>query len=108
LTDEALIESLQTTRNLRRSLDARAGIVDFSCVTQFPVSANLLNEAAGQEPAMGTIPRIIVAPTMVAFGIARMFQIAGEPKTSGLEVVRAMREAYAALGVESPHFEPLA
>ena len=52
-------------------------------------------------------PRIVVAPSTVGFGLARMFQIVGERKRPLLQVVRTMEEALAALGIESPHFEPL-
>lgn len=54
-----------------------------------------------------TRPRIIVAPTTIGFGLARMFQILGESTRPLLTVVRTVDEALAALGVQSPHFEPL-
>jgi hypothetical protein len=37
----------------------------------------------------------------------RMFQIVGESSRPLLHVVRTVDEALTALGVESPHFEPL-
>ena len=55
----------------------------------------------------GTFRRILVTPTTTGFGLGRMFQLAGEPKTSEMEVVRTMNEALAALGVQLSHFEPL-
>jgi hypothetical protein len=52
-------------------------------------------------------PRIIVAPTEVGFGLARMFQIQGEVTRPLLEVMRTLDEALVRLGIPSPHFEPL-
>jgi hypothetical protein len=50
---------------------------------------------------------VIVAPQTHAFGLFRMFQLEGEHNRPLLQVVRTMDEAYAALGVRAPHFEPL-
>jgi hypothetical protein len=49
----------------------------------------------------------IVAPTDFGFGLARKFQMEGEHTRPLLEVVHTMDEALAALGIRSPHFEPL-
>jgi len=65
---------------------------------------------ANEEPAVtdpAKRPRIVIAPTAVGFGLSRMFQIVGESKRPLLEVVRTMDEALAALGIQSPQFEPL-
>jgi hypothetical protein len=86
-----------------------AVIVDFSSVTEFAVPTEFLHRVAGQVlivDATGS-PVAIVAPAPVGFGLARMFEIVGEPRRSLLHVVRTMDEAFAALGVQSPHFEPL-
>jgi hypothetical protein len=81
-------------------------IVDFSSVTEFAVSSEFVRRVAGQAlivDATGT-PVAIVAPVPAGFGLGRMFQIVGEPKRPLLHVVRTMDEAFAALGVQSPHF----
>jgi hypothetical protein len=54
-----------------------------------------------------TRPRVIVVPQTHAFGLARMFQIIGEPKRPLLKVVHTLDEAFATLGLQSPHFEPM-
>jgi hypothetical protein len=56
---------------------------------------------------MIALPRIAVAPAISNFGLARMFQIVGEEKRLGLQVVHTIEEAFEILGVQSPHFEPL-
>jgi hypothetical protein len=106
-TGEVVQEARRAARKHSIATGASAGIMDFSSVTEFPISSSLVGEFAKQEPAFGNIPRILVAPSTVAFGLGRLFQLAGEPKTSGMEVVRTLDEAFAALGVQSPHFEPL-
>jgi hypothetical protein len=109
LTDESLTEGYQEIRKYSTASDARAGIVDFSSVTEFAASSGLVRELARLDPALpdaGHRPRCIVAPVTHIFGIARMFQIVGESKRPSLKVVRSIDEAFAVLGVHAPHFEP--
>jgi hypothetical protein len=110
LTDESLAEFLRAIREYSTATDASTGIGDFSSVNEFAVSSEFIRHVARQEPAMPDAtkrPRIIIFSAAVGFGIGRMFQIVGEPKNRLLEVVHSMDEALAALGVQSPHFEPL-
>lgn len=110
LTDEVLAETLQAIRRHSTATDARAGIFDFSFVSEVALSTAYLRQVAKEEPPMADAarrPRVIVAPTAVAFGLSRMFQMLGESTRPLLEVVRTMDEALAALGVQSAQFEPL-
>ena len=58
-------------------------------------------------PDPASRPRVIVAPTNLEFGLARMFQIQGESARPLLSVVHTLDEALAALGIRFAHFEPL-
>jgi len=110
LTDESTLEFYAAAWKHAAATSARAGIVDVSAVTEFAVSSEILRQLAGQKPPLSNTmerPRVIVAPQTVAFGLFRMFQISGEHTRPLLRVVRTMDEAFAALGVQSPHFEPL-
>lgn len=110
LTDESLLEIYTGIAKYSVATDARAGIFDFSLVAEFAVTADTIRNLARQEPAMPDAvhrPRVLVAPATHVFGIARMFQIVGEHQRPTLSVVRSLDEAFAALGVPSPHFEPL-
>jgi len=110
LTDNSIAEFYRVIRQYWTAADASMGIVDFSSVTEFALSSNLIGRLAKQEPCMpdaATRPRVIVAPKTHVFGLARMFQIMGETSRPLLTVVHTMREALEALGVQSPHFEPL-
>ena len=109
LTDESLAEAHQAARKHWAATDARAGIADYSSVTEFALSAGFVRTLARQQPAMPDAtksPLFIVMPTTVGYGLARMYQIVGECVPL-VNVVHTMDEALAALGVKSPHFEPL-
>jgi hypothetical protein len=88
---------------------ARAGITDCSSVTSVQLSADFIRGIATRQSDTdsATYPRVIVASSTSGFGLGRMYQLAAEMKNPKLTVVRTMDEAFAALGVQSPHFEPL-
>jgi len=109
-TDEAAVEFYEAAWKHATATDADAGIVDFSSVSEFAVSSELLRQLARRKSALPNAnrrPRVIVAPQTHAFGLFRMFQIVGEDTRPLLQVVRTMDEAFAALGIHSPHFDPL-
>jgi hypothetical protein len=109
LRDESVAESCRAIRKYWATTGARMGIVNFSPVTEFALSGNLMTQLAQQEPCMpdGTsCPRVIVAPETRVFGLARMFQILAENTRPTLSVVHTLDEAFEELGVQSPHFEP--
>jgi hypothetical protein len=111
LTDESIEDFYRVIRQHWTAADARMGIVDFSTVTDFALSSNLLRQLAKQEPCVPDPtgrPRVIVAPQTHVFGLARMFQIMGETTRPLLHVVHTLDEAFAKLGVQSPRFELLA
>ncbi|HKM47333.1 MAG TPA: hypothetical protein VJX69_07080 [Terriglobales bacterium] len=91
--------------------DARAGIYDFSPVTEFALSPEMIVDLANREPAMPDPtrrPRLIVAPPMLGFGLSRLIEFTTVDRNPLLKIVLSRDEALAALGVQSPHFEPLA
>lgn len=109
LTDESLTEVYWAIRKYMTATDARAGIWDFSSVTEFAVPAEFIRYIASLVPASPDMarPRFIVVKETFAFGLARMFEIVGEPRNPLLKVVYTLHGALAALGVQSPQFEPL-
>jgi hypothetical protein len=86
-----------------------AVIVDFSSVTEFAVPTDFLRRVADQALIVDatSTPVALVNPAPVGFGLSRMFEIVGQPRRSRLHVVRSMDEAFTALGLQSPTFEPL-
>jgi hypothetical protein len=110
LTDELLAGFHEAAWKCAAAIDPQSAIVDLSSVTEFSVSGESVRQLARQRtplPNSTRMPRVIVAPQTHAFGLFRMFQIAGERTRPLLSVVHTMDEAYAALGVKSPNFEPL-
>jgi len=110
LSDEAVAEFCRAMRKYWIAADARMGIVDFSAITAFALSSELIRQRAQQEPRMpdpASRPRVIVAPTNLEFDLARMFQILGESARPLLSVVHTLDEALTALGIQFAHFEPL-
>lgn len=110
VTDELLARSYREAQEYATETDASVSIMDCSSVTEFDVSTDLIRQLADQKPVLADTqrPRFIIAPKTSVYGLARMFQIMGEHKRPLLSVVRTLDEALAALGLQSPHFEPLA
>jgi hypothetical protein len=109
VTDESILEYYDRVGKYVERTNPRAGIIDLSNVTSFDVSPETIRSMARSLPAMADVnlPRFIVAPTAHIFGIARMFQTLGEDSRAGLQVLRTLAEAYAALEVTDPQFEAL-
>jgi hypothetical protein len=110
LTNEAATELYKAIRTYSVATDASAGIWDLTAVTEFPVSTAHVRNLASQGAAMpqgDTRPRFWVVPNVAGYGLARMAGIMLDSTNPLLQVVRSMDEALAALGVKSPHFEPL-
>jgi len=110
ITDKLLGEVHKATRQYAIATDAHAGIADYSSVNQVEVSAAFIRQLALEEPAMlraSERGRIVVVKDDVGFGLARMFQMLGEPTRPLFLVVRSFDEALEALGVASPQFELL-
>jgi hypothetical protein len=110
LTDESAAEFYAAIRKYSTATDANAGIWDLSFVTEFALSSEFVHELARSEPAMPDAakrPRLIVVSDTVGLGVMRIFEIVREPRGPLLLVVHTLDEAFDALGVQSPQFEPL-
>jgi hypothetical protein len=109
LTDELLSEAYDTARKYAVATNASMGIWDTSSVTEFAVSSGFVRSLASRKPIIEDAKRlrIVVAPKIEAYGLFRMFQLAGESTRPQLTIVHTIDEALALLGVQSAHFEPL-
>jgi len=109
VTDDMLAKSYRAAQKYAAETDASVSIMDCSSVTKFEVSTQLVRQLAKEKPVLADARRhrFIIAPKASVFGMARMFQILGESKRPHLQIVHTLDEAFAALGVQSPHFEPL-
>ena len=109
LTDE-LIRKLDAEMR-KRLLQTNPGIhiIECSSVVKFSMSSESVRHLARREPAIPgkSCRRFFVMPSTEGFGIARMFQIAGEPHYDRMTILRSLNEVFSTLGVEPPKFEPL-
>lgn len=85
----------------------RLGVVDFSAVTAFEVTREKIVELAGSAPAIADpdSTRVLIAPSPVVYGMARMFEMESHRTRRSLHVVRTEQEAWGILGVAEPRFE---
>jgi hypothetical protein len=106
LTDEILMAFYAAAPGHFESRDVRAGILDLTDVTSLEVSTDAIREIAELAPVLADpVPRFVIAPGDLGFGLGRMLQLMSGRKRENLRVVRSAEEAYAALGVLKPHFE---
>jgi hypothetical protein len=109
VTDEGLKEFYRVVADYVARTAPHAGILDMSGVTSFEVSTQTIRDLAMSPPAMPdpSSPRFIVAASPQIFGMARMFELQGQKTRPNLHIVRIQEEAWAALGVHQPKFEPI-
>jgi hypothetical protein len=106
VTPEALKDFYQTASALVHAREFRAAIADFSDVASLGITLDMIRELAALPPVDPNIsrPRFIVAPGVLVFGLARLFQWFGKEKRPNLQVVRNLDQALALLGIAEPHF----
>lgn len=109
LTDDLVI---QTDAGMRRHLvdkTPQVHIVDCSSVSKFSVSGESIRSLARRQPALRgrSCRRFFVMPNTAAFGLARMFQLAGEPHYDSISIARSIDEVFTTLAIEPPRFELL-
>jgi hypothetical protein len=109
VTDEVLKVFFRAGAECAVRTQPQAGVVDLSEATSFDVSARVIGELAKSPPVLrrSDLLRVVIAPSPEAYGLMRMFEIAGEARRPEIHVVRTAREAWAILSVTSPRFEPL-
>jgi hypothetical protein len=110
LTDTLARALYWEVRKQSIATDASAGIYDLSAVTEFAVSPEFIRDLVSRDPAMPNAtrrPRCLVAPATLGIAMSRLCEIAVELTNPLLKIVLSLDEAFAALGVQSPHFEPL-
>jgi hypothetical protein len=108
LDDELLIYGTQTLVKFANQLHPAQVITDLSPAS-FKVSPETVRELASRHlPSLRGIVRVIVAASDLAFGMARMFEIAGAETCGKMHVVRTMQQAYDLLKIkDEPNFEKL-
>ena len=107
VTNDILLECYAAAARYTASHPPCRGLWNFSDVTAFEVSSDVVREMSGMSPIISPgYMRVIVASQDYLFGMMRMLQILSEKSRPELYVVRTLDEAYRLLLVESPEFAP--
>ncbi|HZD93385.1 MAG TPA: hypothetical protein VE133_03970 [Candidatus Sulfotelmatobacter sp.] len=109
LTDHELLEYYKAAARYAQKTDPAAAILDLTYAGPIEISSATVKALARSDPALPDPlrPRFIVAPADHLYAMARMYQMVGEATRPRLRVVRSISEAYAALGIQNPHFEAI-
>lgn len=75
-------------------------ITDFTQVTHFDISSDQIRLVAESKSPLEKARRVMVAPSDVAYGTSRMFQILAGRTRPNISVVRSLDDAYRALGID--------
>jgi hypothetical protein len=76
-------------------------ITDFTQVTHFDISSDQIRLVAESKSPLEKARRVMVAPSDVAYGTSRMFQMLSGKTRPNITVVRTLDEAYKALGIDT-------
>lgn len=97
LTDAELLAHLERLTDLfeRGVADSAWGhLADFTEVQGLnDVTASCVRQMAERNPWPRESTRVLVVPSDLKYGLGRMYQILGEPKTEGLVLARSAAEA---------------
>jgi hypothetical protein len=109
LTDDLVRKADVGMRKHLREKNPVIHVVDCSSVVKFSMSAESVRYLARREPAIRGVNcrRFFVMSSTVGFGMARMFQIAGNPHYDEVTIVRFLDEVFATLAIATPNFEAL-
>lgn len=75
-------------------------ITDFTHVTHFEISSDQIRLVAESKSPLEQARRVMVAPSDVAYGTSRMFQMLAGRTRPNITVVRNLDEAYKTLGID--------
>ncbi len=105
LTDRLLLEGYESARASWFRHGPFHFIVDYSTVTDWPVSSETIRAIASRHPVMTeNYLGIIVAPQNPLYGMSRMFEQLSTDSRHNVHVVQRMDEALKLIGVPSPTF----
>ena len=108
ITDEDLRNYYSDAEKYVALTKPRGGLLDFSAASSFEATPATIQHLAALTPVLAnpSLPRVLVAPAPLIFGMLRMFEMLGDRTRPSLHVVRTEQEAWAILGVREPQFGP--
>jgi hypothetical protein len=107
-TDRTLLDGYLALRNAVLYYAPCACIVDYTGVTEAPISADTVRWVANKPPAVPMeCIHVNIVPQDAVYGLARMFQTLSSETRPNLRVVHTMQEALKLIGVPSPTFSSI-
>jgi len=100
VTDADVADQISEIRKQAPYDPAYRAITDFTQVSQFNISSNEIRSVAESESPLAEARRVMVAPSDLAYGTSRMFQMLASRTRPHITVVRTLGEAYASLGID--------
>jgi hypothetical protein len=101
VTDEDVARQIAEIERSAPYDEEYRAITDFTEVTQFEISSDQIRLVAESKSPLEKAQRVMVAPSDVAYGTSRMFQMLAGRTRPHITVVRTLREAYATLGIQT-------
>ena len=93
------------TAKLVTQIGPDVALLDLTDCPQFDLSPAIIRKVAQLHPILADPAlRVVIAPSDVSFGTARMFQLASPAGREMLEIVRSVDEGYRVLGITDPAF----
>ncbi|HKR30393.1 MAG TPA: hypothetical protein VJT08_07945 [Terriglobales bacterium] len=100
VTNEDVVQQIaEIERNLPYDGEYCA-ITDFTQVTHFDISSDQIRLVAESKSPLEKARRVMVAPSDVAYGTSRMFQMLAGRTRPNISVVRTLDEAYKTLEID--------
>jgi len=96
LTDDDTISHVVKVSELFKQgvLDSTwSQLLDFSGVSEMNLSSSTISRIAEENPWPEESLRVFVVPREIQYGLARMYQIMGDPKTENVVLVKSHSEA---------------
>jgi len=107
LTDDLIRKVDAGMRHHLTNKSPNVHVVECSAVTKYSMSPESVRHLAKRDPALQGIDRFFVMPSTVGVGMARMFQISGDPNYNSVAIVSSLNEVFTALAIDPPKFEVL-
>jgi hypothetical protein len=108
LTRDSYLDAYDAIDRFMATAGPCSTILDFSEVERFDLSPQFAREIGEMRPAVPVgMKRIVVAPQPVIYGTARLVATRREGTGGELTLTQTLAEAFARLGLDSPHFTPV-
>jgi|SRR5579862_1383216 len=104
VTDHTLLRFFDDAPGYVGGRDVAGTLIDYSAVVTVDVTSATMRTIGARPPLLADpMPRVIVAPRDVVFGLARM-ALGHSHGRDHLHIVRSLEDAHRILGIQDPRF----